>query len=148
MVNKGTGKDSESARHRSVKATLILADAARTHPDGTFSLLRGGIDRVTFHPARPPVLRATLMARITCRSGEDGEHTFQLRLMDQDGNVIGPEHSGSFTVPRQGGKHQISLDLQMVLPGEGVYEFVVTIDGSVQDTWPITVVKATPEEAT
>ncbi len=111
-----------------MKAFIILSDAARTHPDGTFSLLRGGIDRVTMPRGRPLEFRGSFFAQISGTLGEGGEHEFCLQVLDQDGHPVAPEVRDKFVAPREGGAGNIAVDFSLFLPGYGQYVFVLTVD--------------------
>jgi len=114
-------------------ARLILADAAVTHPDGTFSLLRGGIDRVEVPPNRPASFRGALLVRIEATVAEKGNHTFKLVCVDEDGNPVMPGMNGSFQVPEKGGNLHLAINFQSVFPKLGRYSFIVTLDGQEKD---------------
>jgi len=79
-----------------MKAKLLLADAAVNHPDGTFSQLRGGIERIYVAPNKPPFLKAALIARIEATVGEKGKHSFRLVCIDEDGSSVLPDLEGNF----------------------------------------------------
>ena len=57
---------------------IILADHASAHPDGTFSLLRAGIDRLTVND-KPYSFTGALVARITSELSDEGNHNFEIR---------------------------------------------------------------------
>lgn len=80
-----------------MKAKIILAESASTHPDGTFSLLRGGITHV-WAPAPPFQLQGSLVVRIEGTLVDKGNHKFDVRCMDQDGVDSMPKIEGQFTV--------------------------------------------------
>ncbi len=63
-----------------MKAMLMLATRTRAshHPDGTFSLLRGGITEVTVPPGEPGAFRAALVARVVGAASEAGKHDFRI----------------------------------------------------------------------
>jgi hypothetical protein len=65
---------------RGLKAKLILCDAAVTHPDGTFSLLRGGIDWWAYSPGEPLIFRGALLALIEATPAEKGKSLFQTNV--------------------------------------------------------------------
>ncbi len=116
---------------------LVLADAARTHPDGTFSLLRGGITKVTVTEGSPRLLRASLLARILFDPAEAGPHAFRVLVIDQDGSPAGIEVNGNFTAPTQGGVLQIVIDLANIFPQDGKYDIRFSVDNHLHGSWPI-----------
>ncbi|RKY17313.1 MAG: hypothetical protein DRP63_03925 [Planctomycetota bacterium] len=124
-----------------MKAKLLLADAAVGHPDGTFSLLRGGINRVEVPPNRPASLAGALLIRIEATPSEKGEHTFKLVCIDEDGRSILPDMTGKFSIPDQGGSVNIVIKLQVVFPRLGRYTFAVSVDGQELDVWLISAVE-------
>ena len=126
-----------------MKAFLLLADAARPHPDGTFSLIRGGITEVNVPKNQAAGFRGTLVARIMGSRGESGPHEFKLMCVNEDGQPVAPEMSGTFNIPLQGSAVQLIWDLQLALPNRGRYEFTVTVDRHQLDTWSLDVKDAT-----
>jgi len=124
---------------RGLKAKLILCDAAVIHPDGTFSLLRGGIDLVTHSPGKPLIFRGALVARIEATPAEKGSHSLKLMCIDEDGNSILPEASGSFQIADKGGGYHLALNVQVVFPKVGRYDFRLSVDGHEMDVYTLTV---------
>lgn len=120
-----------------MKAVLILADAATAHPDGTFSLLRGGVSETGVPKNRPAMFRGALVVRITSARGEAGAHSFKLSCVDEDGAPVAQELSGNFDTPQQGGTVQFVWDLQLILPRLGRYEFNITVDKIQLDSWTL-----------
>jgi hypothetical protein len=124
-------------------AFLLLADAASQHPDGTFSVLRAGVDRV-FGPAEPVQFRGALIARVKATLNETGEHAFSLRCTDFDGTAVMPPIQGRFLVPQHGGGMQFVVNCALQLPRFGQYAFSLLIDGQEQDFWHLTAVRTEP----
>jgi hypothetical protein len=116
---------------------LLLADAARNHPDGTFSLLRGGIDRVNAAPNQPIFFRGAFIARIVGSLGEAGPHEFRVRLLNEDGQSIFPDVAGGFTIPEQGGATNAVVDFNVILPRYGRYTFFLLVDRQQLATWEV-----------
>ena len=113
----------------------MLADAASAHPDGTFSLLRGGITGVNVPRNRPVFFRGAVVARIAGERGEAGKHEFKLACLTEDGDEVAPPVSGALEVPKGGGAVQLCLNLGVPLPRTGRYEFSILIDGQQKDAW-------------
>ncbi len=123
----------------------MIADAARAHPDGTFSLLRGGIDRLTVAEGQPLRMRGSILGRITGSINEAGPHTFRIRVVNEDGQQVAPEINGSFNVPEGGGSAQLAIDFDFNFPDVGRYTFSLTVDNHESDTWEVRAVR--PEQA-
>ena len=120
-----------------MKAQLIMADAATTHPDGTFSLLRGGISQINIPRNSPIVFRGALAARISASPSERGAHTFRVVCADQDGGLIGHEMTGNFSIAPEGGAGCVVVMIELILPRLGKYQFSLSVDGHEMDTWPL-----------
>jgi len=121
-----------------VKAQLILADAGSAHPDGTFSLLRGGINEIQVPPNHPVRFKGALIARVVGSRGEAGRHEFRISCLNEDGAVVpSSEVSGTLEIPPQGGVTQIVVDLSLLLPRLGRYEFSIAVDKHQLDAWPL-----------
>jgi hypothetical protein len=119
-----------------VKARLLLAEAATSHPDGTFSVLRAGVTNVWGD--KPPVnLQASLVTRIDADLGDVGDHRIEIMCMDEDGKEVMPKLEGNFQVARGGGHNNILLNFGFGFPAFGLYTFVVRVDGSQYDTWTL-----------
>ena len=132
-------------------AVLLLADAASQHPDGTFSVLRAGVDRV-FGPTEPVQFRGALIARVKATLNEAGEHGFSLRCTDFDGAAVMPAIEGRFVSPPHGGGMQFIVNCALQLPRYGKYQFSLSIDGEEQDSWTLAATKiegnlSTPPQA-
>ncbi len=127
-----------------MKAVLLLCDAATGHPDGTFSVLRGGITEINVPPNRPAVFRGALVARITGTRGESGKHAFKIVCLTEDGAEVSPPFEGEFSVPPQGGNAAICLNMQFALPQLGEYEFSIMVDNHQLDVWPLKAQEAKP----
>ena len=125
-----------------MKGALLIADSARSHPDGTFSLLRGGIDRVHVLAGQPIVHRGSVVARMSGEAADAGKHEFILRVGTQSGKPVAPEMSGAFEIPRGGGGVVAVLDFALRLPAFGTYSFVLVVDHVDLDTWRVEVLEA------
>ena len=120
-----------------MKGIIIVADAARVHSDNTFSMLRGGIDRVYAPRTKPIHFRGSFLTRISGALSEAGPHDFQLRLMNEDGQSIAPDINGQFTVPEGGGSAIAAGDFGLVLPAYGRYTFALRVDRQELATWEV-----------
>jgi hypothetical protein len=117
-----------------MKAFLILGDAASQHPDGTFSILRAGIDRIG-SPGLPASFQGALVVRMAADIGDSGAHTFDLRCLDADGGMVIPQISGQFAVPAGGGTNVIILNIGMMFQKYGDFVFVFRVDNHIQGEW-------------
>ena len=119
-----------------MKARLLLAEAATSHPDGTFSVLRAGVTNVWGD--KPPVnLQASLVTRIDADLGDVGDHRIEIMCMDEDGKEVMPKLEGNFQVARGGGHNNILLNFGFGFPAFGLYTFVVRVDATQYDTWTL-----------
>lgn len=118
-----------------MKAFLLVADAARPHPDGTFSLLRGGISEVHVPRDKPVTFKGAVIARIVGSRGESGPHEFKMQCVNEDGASVAPDLSGSFDLAPHGGSVHLIWDLQLVLPRHGRYECSLAVDRHQLDSW-------------
>jgi hypothetical protein len=125
-----------------MKGFILLADAARVHPDGTFSLLRGGIDRVNGPRTQPIHFRGSVVTRIFGTLSEAGDHDLRLRLLNEEGQSIQPDITGGFRIPEGGGGAVAVLDFALILPAFGRYTFSLLVDRHELDTWELRAVES------
>ncbi len=124
-----------------MNGSIILAEAATNHPDGTTSMLRAGID--TVRAARTPILfRGALVARIEGEAGERGRHDFEINCIDEDGNDQLPAIKGQFDIPNAGGKNTLVLALQTKLGRFGLFQFNLVLDRTQVSSWNLRVQQA------
>lgn len=119
-----------------MKGTLVLAESATQHPDGTFSLLRGGIGNV-WGPKPPYGLEGALVIRVLGDMGDRGPHKFDLRFVDSDGKNQAPTINGSFTIPEGGGDATMILAFQTQFQAKGSFSFILRVDNVELDRWTI-----------
>lgn len=123
-----------------MEVTLLLADAARAHGDGTVSLLRGGIDRVVSDREDGIGFKASLVVRIRGDVGDAGPHLACVQLIsDGEPRRIFHTPSQEFQFPDQGGAYMLVADLAIQFPRRGAYRFEALVDDEVRATWPISV---------
>jgi hypothetical protein len=118
-----------------MKAVILMADAASAHPDGTFSLLRGGVTEVNIPRGQPILFRGAFVLRVTGTGAEEGSHRLRIRILSEDGQPVAPDMDGEFVIPRGGGATQVVANFAIVFPRHGRYTFAVTVDGSERETW-------------
>lgn len=127
-----------------MKGFVLIADAARAHPDGTFSLLRGGIDRVHVPRTQPIQFRGSLIARIRGTLAEAGEHQLRLRVLNDEGKSLIPDISGQVIIPEGGGASVAVIDFGLIFPSYGRYSFVLLVDKQEIDVWEVRALEAKP----
>jgi len=111
-----------------MQVILLLSEAATGHPDGSFSTLRAGINRIVSSNVPIPLLCA-LVIRIEAQPAESGEHKLEVRLMNEDGKEVAPRFQRQFQVPAGGGATNLIIRMQSTLPKYGTYSFYVNVDG-------------------
>ena len=129
-----------------MKGKLILAEHASVHPDGTFSMLKAGIDRL--HAEKIPApFAATVVARIEAGIADVGEHHFDLQCMDADGKQVLPVQKGQFNSPPGGAIINLLIGIAAAFPKFGDVIFYLRIDNVEADSWTVHVVpKKRPNE--
>ena len=127
-----------------MKAKIILAEAATSHPDGTTSMLRAGITHL-WGESPPLTLQAALYVRIEAELGDEGSHQFDLRCMNEDGVEVLPRLQGQFQVSRGGGVNSIVLGVAMAFQKFGPFTFYLRVDNVELDKWTITAAKPQKE---
>ncbi len=128
----------QQGRPAEMKATIIVADAVTFNPDGTFSLLRGGIDRVFVPEGRPCTFQGGVVVRFTASASEIGTHEFKISCVNEDGISVGLEASGNFEIKEMGGA-VVAFNLQLIFPKPGTYHFTVSADRHELDTYALRV---------
>ncbi len=113
--------------------TIILCESATRHPDGTFSLLRGGIDN-WMAPQFPANILFTFVVTIELAISEtDEEHTAGLDIIDEDGKRLVPQAKMNFAVPRVPQqirfKNNIMGTINLAVPRPGKHSLDVSVDG-------------------
>ncbi len=116
---------------------LFLCEAATIAPDGTFSVLRGGVNVFNFTIPQNtttenlPPIKITLIATVELEMTEMGKsHSLEIVLMDIDGKKILPELKSNFQAPisQKKGYHNILFDLLIPIKISGEYCFYVDVD--------------------
>ena len=112
---------------------ITLCESATRHPDGTFSLLRGGIDNwmaVQF----PVTITCTVVVTIELSLSEtDQLHTVGLDIVDEDGNRLLPQAKIQFSNPKNAQatklKNNIMGTINVPVKQPGRYSLDVSVDG-------------------
>ena len=123
-----------------MRGSLILAEAATAHPDGTISMLRAGITRVNA-ASMPIVFKGALVASIFAQPSEHGQHELELSCIDEDGSDRMPTIKASFGVPRAGGPNHLIIGFSKKFEAWGTYQFNLVIDRQEHDTFLLMVEK-------
>src|ERR1041385_6748896 len=112
---------------------ITLCESATRHPDGTFSLLRGGID--SWAAAQFPVtIICTVVVTIELSISEtDQLHTVGLDIVDEDGNRLLPQAKIQFSNPKNPQatklKNNLMGTIQVPVKKPGRYSLDVSLDG-------------------
>jgi hypothetical protein len=123
-----------------IRANMILSEAATSHPDGTISMLRSGINSVGGD--NPPfLLDGSLVVRFEAELADEGSHKFDIRCMDEDGAPVLQPISGQFLVPKGGGVHALILGVNIAFPKAGIFAIYLRVDNHELDSWRINVLR-------
>ena len=123
-----------------MKVKLIVAESAASHPDNTFSLLRGGVNQLT-SDRFPAVFDGALVVRIIGDPSESGTHSLRCVLVDQDGGELSRLEAG-FQIPQGGGNSALIVRTSQEFPRPGIYSFRVAVDGHFKDDEAVIVLQA------
>ncbi len=112
---------------------ITLCESATRHPDGTFSLLRGGIDRWAA-PQFPVTITCTVVVTIELSLSEtDQVHTVGLDIVDEDGNRLLPQAKIQFSNPKSSHlitfKNNIMGTINIPIKQPGRCSLDVSVDG-------------------
>jgi hypothetical protein len=112
---------------------ITLCESATRHPDGTFSLLRGGIDNWAA-PQFPVTITCTVVVTIELSLSETGQlHTVGLDIVDEDGNRLLPQAKIQFSNPKTDEftklKNNIMGVINVPVKKPGQYSLDVSVDG-------------------
>ncbi|KPK98666.1 MAG: hypothetical protein AMJ95_03355 [Omnitrophica WOR_2 bacterium SM23_72] len=123
---------------------IFLCDAATPHPDNTFSVLRGGIDRSFLVDLNIPV-KIALVSTIELDISERGRlHTAELSLLDADGGRVMPSLQLNFQPPAGNTRYKHNLIAEMMIKFNkfGEYCFYINVDGQELGTHSFYVIQA------
>jgi len=117
--------------------SLLMSDAATAHPDKTFSILRGGINRIEAQPNGQIILAAALFFRMEAENDADmGAHQFHFEIRNAENKVVLPEfHPPAVTIPNNGATHHLIMNLEVPLPHLGQYRFIALRNGQEVARW-------------
>lgn len=122
---------------RPLMGYLIVADSVRAHNDGTFSLIRGGLTRVTGHRPGPILFRGSILARVFLPGSEEGiERTIQVGLSGPGGDH--PDLELAVPAEIRDCWTNAGVDFALSLEQPGLYTFVLKLDGQELDQYEFT----------
>jgi len=109
--------------------SMLLCGAATPHPDGTFSLLRGGIDTwgVASFPAQVQFGLVVILELVSTEVGM--AHLLELDVIDADGNRVVPQTKIPFSMPVRANTTRYKFNLVI---GNGVIQIIKIGTYSVQ----------------
>lgn len=112
--------------------TIFLCDSAAMHPDKTFSILRGGIDRFIYDPAKGGTLQMTLVSIIRLETTETGrQHTGKISIIDMDGKPLIQQMTIIFNTPPGPRPVNQNILAKLIVPNPkaGDYGIYINVDG-------------------
>jgi len=120
-----------------VKATLLLADAVTAHEDGTFTVLRGGINLTTGQGQGPFLFNGGMLVRLIFAKTELGRHDVMVTCVNDKGEACTDHFSRSVVVTEQRRVFSLCVAIMMAIPQVGRYKFVLSVDGRPVEEWPL-----------
>lgn len=112
-------------------STLLLAEGAGRHADGTVSILRAGLNRAT-GPALPIALRAAIVLLFETHDPRDvGLHTFDVRCVAEDGRQLVAPISDQFGITGIPASHALVFPIAGRFVARGKVRWVLEVDGRV-----------------
>ncbi len=115
--------------------TILICESASHHPDGTFSLLRGGIDNWNIK-SFPSQIGFTFVIMLELLSAEAGmQHTAELDVIDADGHKILPQAKINFKIGVKENTSRYKFNLiggvpKIPITKPGKYSFNFSVDGN------------------
>lgn len=114
--------------------SILLCSAATPHPDGTFSLLRGGVDTwgVASVPAQVQFGLVVILELVSTEAG--AQHLMELDVIDADGNRVVAPIKIPFSIPVRANTTRYKFNLvigngTIQIPKIGTYSVQVGVDG-------------------
>ncbi len=117
---------------------MVLADAAVGHPDGTVSLIRGGITRLHVPPNKKATLDGAAVLFCNAESNDRGTHRLGFCIKTPNGELIRPEIEMQFELARGDECFHIVFRHRTTL-GRGQYLFCARVDGNTTAQCPFEV---------
>jgi hypothetical protein len=128
-----------------MKSLLVVAEYVTVNPDGTFAMLRGGINKLTA-AQYPWVFPLGFITRVVGDFGEEGRHDFRLVIIDYDGREIA-KAEGAFEISSEQRVFNCGVNLRVKLERPGGISVRLIIDRQLAYDWPLQVVVASPKTA-
>ena len=129
-----------------MRTLMLIAEAATIHPDQTFSLLKGGINRFTVPASAACAIRCVVLTRMVAEPTERNvRHMFELHCITEDGKRVS-KMSGNFSFGAEQKIHNLLVETVLNLPGPGNYAFALTINNEERERWPFEVLQAKGEQ--
>lgn len=113
---------------------IIVCESATRHSDGTFSLLRGGIDN--WVAAQFPVnILFTFVVTVELSLSETNQmHTAGLDIIDEDGKRLVPQAKIQFSSNRSSDqisfRNNIMGTINLTVPKPGRHSMDISVDGN------------------
>lgn len=113
-----------------------MAEAATGHPDGTFSMLKAGVD--TYASDAPPfVIFGVAVARLSFTRAEAGEHVVRVRFLDGETDLL-PAIEIHVDVPKEDIHVNFIHKVAQKIEKAGKFRLVLLVDGRELDSCVIT----------
>lgn len=116
---------------------LVVAEYVSVNPDGTFGMLRGGLNRLRL-PKLPGVMPLGFLLRVNAEFGEEGEHDFKLVLIDYDGQTIA-KAEGRFHITTNQRLVNLGINMPINFQKAGRLSARLIIDKQMSADWPLEV---------
>lgn len=113
-----------------MRGFLMFADAAVVHPDGSVTVVRGGLNRVICPqpPTGPIQFPGALWAYLLCDAAEAGHPIpATLSCASLDGTLVMPTLNIAANMPAQAGTSNLCVRADFAFPAVGTYEFRLLI---------------------
>lgn len=118
-----------------MKSLLVVCEYVSVNADGTFGLLRGGLNRLPV-PAFPFSRSLGFLVRITGEFGEEGAHDFKLVVVDDKGQEL-TKASGHFHIQPEQRIINIGINMPVPLQRAGAINARLIIDRQFSADWPL-----------
>lgn len=118
-----------------MKSLLVVAEYVSVNPDGTFGMLRGGLNRLQL-PKFPSVVSLGFLVRVTAEFGEEGQHDFKLVVVDYDGQTIA-KAEGTFAVTTEQRVVNMGINMPINLNAAGGFSARLILDRQMAADWPL-----------
>lgn len=121
-----------------MKSILVVCEYVSVNPDGTFGMLRGGLNRLQL-PKLPSVLGLGFLVRLTAEFGEEGDHDFKLVVVDYDGQEMA-KAEGRFAVTTEQRIVNVGINMPINFMRKGRASARLIIDKQMAADWDLEVI--------